>query len=489
MSAYMRFLLFCYKRFLSCVAVQLLQSMKIKSPPRASLVTVLLSAIGLCFVDVANAQPKSSTFNWKQASGAKITVAFDQHPYADAIIQRLPQFKALTGIDIQYEITPEENYFDKVTTTLSSGSGSPDVFMTGIYQLWDYASSNRMEPLDTYINDPVLTEDHYDSKDFFEGVYNGGKWDLKPGSPSGTGKLWALPLGFEMYTLAYNKKYFDEKGLTPPQTLDELIELSKKLKGWNGTGSYGVAVRGTRNWATIHPGYMSTFSNAGAKDFQIKDHKLISAVDSPESVRMTEKFAELIKDGGPPGWSNYTWYQCGADLGAGKAAMLYDADINAYFQNVPGSTSQSGNIAFFPGPVIKVGDNPGSNEWVWQLAMNSASKNKKAAWLFIQYFTSSEFELWAALNAKTVDPARQSIWENPQFKEKISKVPGYEDTFKKQIPYTSIKFTPQPYFIESTTEWAATLQKIVLSGANPNSAMKQLARSINRNTTRLKLDK
>jgi multiple sugar transport system substrate-binding protein len=448
--------------------------MRIRSPKVALFAVSLFTAI----LTGASARAEDSQFDWKQASGAKITIAFNQHPYADAIIQQLPKFKELTGIDVAHEVTPEENYFDKLTSSLSAKTGTPDVFMTGVYQMWDYASSGRVEPLDRYLSDPTLTNADYDAKDIFEGVFNGGKWDLKPGSPTGTGNLYSLPLGFEMYSLAYNKKYFDEKGLKPPETLDELIDLAKKLKGWNGPGSYGVAVRGTRSWATIHAGYMSTFSTAGAKDFVVKDGKLVA---------VTAKFAQMIKDGGPPAWSNYTWYQCGADLGAGKAAILYDADINGYFQSVPGSTNQSGNIGFAPAPVFKAGDQPQSNEWVWQLAMNGSSKNKKAAWLFIQYFTGPDFELWAALNAETVDPARQAIWENQEFKDKISKVPGYGETFKKTIPNTGIKFTPQPYFIQSTAEWAATLQKIVLSGANPETAMKELAKRISKETSKLKL--
>jgi multiple sugar transport system substrate-binding protein len=232
---------------------------------------------------------------------------------------------------------------------------------------------------------------------------------------------------------------------------------------------------------------MSSFSSAGAKDFVVKQGKLVSALDSPEAISVTAKFAELIKEGGPPAWSNYTWYQCGADLGAGKAAILYDADIIGYFQNAPGSAKQSGNIGFSPGPVFEAGEQPQSNEWVWQLAMNSSSRNKKAAWLFIQYFTGPEFELWAALNGKTVDPVRQSVWENKDFKKKIAEVPGYAETFQKTIANAGIKFTPQPYFIELTTEWAATLQKIVLSGANPESAMKALAKDISKETARLKL--
>jgi hypothetical protein len=64
--------------------------------------------------------------------------------------------------------------------------------------------------------------------------------------------------------------------------------------------------------------YMTTFTNAGVKDFEIKDGKLVSALDQPLAIEITEKWAKLVKDGGPPAWSNYIWYQCGADFGAGK---------------------------------------------------------------------------------------------------------------------------------------------------------------------------
>ncbi len=459
--------------------------MKVPKQKRNGLVALSLS---LAVASLGVLRSDAVVFEWKQAQGSTLSVSFAQHPYADAIIQRLPQFKELTGIDVKYELTAEENYFDKITTQLSGGIGVPDVFMTGAYQMWDYASAKRLEPLDSLLNDASATHPDYDVGDIFEGVFNAGKWDLKPASLPGSGNLWCLPLGFELYCLAYNKKYFDEKGLKVPTTLDELCELAAKLKDWNGPGSYGVAVRGTRNWATIHPGYMSSFRAAGAKDFVIEGGRLVSALGSPEAVEITKKFADMIKKGGPPGWSNYTWYQCGADLGAGKAAILYDADIVGYFQNVSGSTSQSGNIGFAPPPVSRAGERPLSNEWVWQLAMNSASKSKKAAWLFMQYFTGPEFTLWAALNAKTVDPARQSVWDNQEFKDKIGKVPGYYDTFTTTISNTAIQFTPQPYFIQSTTEWAATLQKIVLSGADPKQAMESLAKKISRDTSKLKLE-
>ena len=39
------------------------------------------------------------------------------------------------------------------------------------------------------------------------------------------------------------------------------------------------------------------------------------------------------------------WYECGKDLGAAKAAMMFDASSNAYFNNFEGASAESGNMA------------------------------------------------------------------------------------------------------------------------------------------------
>ena len=400
-------------------------------------------------------------FSWDMAKGTKIRVMFNQHPYAEAIIKKLPDFKAKTGIDVEYSLTPEENYFDKVTTALNSKSGDPDLFMTGAYQIWEYAPPGYVQDLNKFINDSSVTSPDYDINDFYQGILGSLRWDLVAGHKTGTGPQWALPLGFEMYTLAYNKKVFAEKGLTPPKTMDELLATAAKLKEFNGKGTYGLAIRGTRNWATIHPGYMSTYATWGAKDFEVENDKLVSKVNSPEAVAMTDMWLKIIKEGGSPTWSSYTWYQAGADLGAGKAAMLYDADCNGYFQNPEGASKEAGNIAWVPAPLPAGKDKVQSNMWTWAMAMNAASKKQTAAWIFLQYFTAKEYSLWASVNAKVVDPARKTVFEDASFQQVLSKSEGYADAFKAQIDGTGIQFTPQPHFFETTTDWAATLQDLV----------------------------
>jgi multiple sugar transport system substrate-binding protein len=243
--------------------------------------------------------------------------------------------------------------------------------------------------------------------------------------------------------------------------MNELLELCEKLNEFDGKGTYALAIRGSRNWATIHPGYMTTYVNYGAKDFEIENGKLVSKVNSKEAVEMTDMWVKLIKAGGSPSWSSYTWYQAGADLGAGKAAMLFDADINGYFQNPEGASKEAGNIAWVRAPLPEGKTEVNSNLWTWALAMNKASKNKQAAWLFLQYFTGKEYSLWASVNAKVVNPARKSVFEDPSFLAVLDKAEGYAQAFKETIDGTTIQFTPQPHFFETTTEWAATLQDIV----------------------------
>src|SRR6202011_6270877 len=147
--------------------------MRVRSPKYAFFVASIGAAMLVAGL-AGSARAEERKFDWKQSSGAKLVVMLNKHPYADAIIKKLPEFKQLTGIDVEYTETPEENYFDKVTTALASKNGNPDVFMTGTYQLWDYASAGYMEDLDPYLNNPALTNADYDAKDIFEGVLNGG---------------------------------------------------------------------------------------------------------------------------------------------------------------------------------------------------------------------------------------------------------------------------------------------------------------------------
>jgi len=438
-----------------------------------SLILVLMLAIPLS-ASLTSAQDE---FDWRKYEGTTLHLLLNQHPYQQALVGELDKFTELTGIKTEYDVVPEQNYFDKVTIDLSAGDSSTyDVFMTGAYMIWQYAPAGWMEPLEPYINDPTKTNPEYDFEDIFADLRNSEMWNLVPGRDNlGQGSQYAIPWGFETNALMYRKDLLEAAGLSVPKSLDELVVAAKTLKDANPDMA-GVVVRGSLNWATIHPGFMTMYASYGCEDY---DAEMRPQMNSACAVEVTDKWAQMVRESGPEAWTTYTWYQAGSDFGAGKAAMLFDADILGYFQNQPGTAPEGvlGNIAWAPGPLGPDGTLK-TNIWIWSLAMNAGSKNKDAAWYFLQWATGKDFLTTAAVDYTFVNPVRQSIWENPDFLAKFDTQTGYLETFQTIMAGDAkIQFTPQPLFFETTTEWAQALQDIY-AGADTQDRLDELVENL-----------
>ena len=416
-------------------------------------------------------------FNWKAHDGEELKLLLNQHPYQQALVGELDKFTELTGIKVTYDVFPEQNYFDKVTIDLQAGEASTyDVFMTGAYMIWQYSPAGWMEPLEPYINDPAKTNPDYDFEDILPDLRNSEMWNGEPGPTNlGQGSQYALPWGWEANAYMYRKDLLEKGGLKVPTTLDELVDVSKKLKEQNPEMA-GIVVRGSLNWATIHPGYMTMYASQGCKDY---DEKMHPQMNSDCAVEVTKKWADMVKSAGPEAWTTYTWYQAGTDFGQGKAATLFDADILGYFQNQPDAAAKEvlGNVAWAPGPLGPDGKLR-TNIWIWSLAMNAGSKKKDASWYFMQWATGKDFLTTGATKYNMVNPVRQSVWDNKEFQDKMAQQTDYLKTFQTiSSNDMKIQFTPQPLFFETTTEWAQALQDIY-AGADAKERLDKLVESL-----------
>ena len=432
-------------------------------------------------VNAAATRALAADFDWKAHSGKKIKLLLNKHPYADAMIADLDAFKQLTGMEVAYDIFPEDVYFDKVTAALSSRSSEYDAFMTGAYQTWQYGPAGWLVDLNEYIHDASKTNPKYDWEDILPNLRASDSWSGKPGEALGGpgAKQWALPWGFEVYMVTYNKPAMDKLKLTPPKNMPEMLETAAKV-GTDSQGQmYGCGLRGSRSWATIHPGFLSGFANYGAKDFSFADGKLTSQVNSKESKAFTELFVKLVQQSGPKNWATYTWYQVNQDLGAGAAAMIYDADSLGYFAN-SGNDKEHGQLAYAPFAPNPDAAHPTSNVWIWSLAMSNFSQMKDPTWTFLQWATGTDHLLFGARHKDQIDPVRASIWKDTDFTDRLSKnFDNFTQTYQATQPDAKIYFTPQPLFFNVTTQWAASLQQMVAKQIPVDEGLDKLADAIN----------
>lgn len=434
-------------------------------------------------LNLAQTRAMAQDFDWKAHQGKSLKLLLNQHPYTDAMIANLDNFKELTGIDITYDVFPEDVYFERLTAALASGSSEYDAFMTGAYMAWTYGPAGWVTDLNEWINDPAKTNPNYNWDDFLPGVKASCAWNGQPGGELGSpdAKQWCLPWGFELNNLSYNSVMFDRVGATVPGNLDELVETAAKLTAEVGDGVYGIGVRGSRSWATIHPGFLSAYANFGQKDLNISaDGKLSAAMNTAESRDFHTKWVEMIRNSGPRNWSTYTWYQVGTDLGAGASAMIYDADILGYFMN-GGDNREAGNLAYAAFKANPAAEAPTPNIWIWALAMSEFSKDKDATWYFLQWASGAEHALFGAAKMDFVNPVRQSVWDDEIFRKRLNdNYPGYVEAFDVSAPGAKIQFTAQPLFFDLTTEWAAMLQRMVANEVPVDEGLDQLVESVNR---------
>ena len=443
---------------------------------------VSASAAGF-LVNAAQTEALAANFNWKKYNGKTLKLLLNKHPYTDAMIANLDTFKKLTGMSVEYDVFPEDVYFDKVTAALSSGSSEYDVFMTGAYMTWTYGPAGWVEDLSEWIEDSDKTNPGYNWEDMLPGVRQSCAWNGKPGGELGSAdaKQWCIPWGYEQNNLSYNSRLFKEGNLSVPRNIDELVDTAATARKNLGNDIYGIGVRGSRSWATIHPGFLSGYANFGERDLNVSsDGKLSAAMNTRVSKEYHSKWVKMIQDSGAPDWSTHTWYQVGTDLGAGKSAMIFDADILGYFMN-GGDNPEAGNLAYAAFAANPRASAPTPNIWIWSLAMPSSSKQKDAAWYFMQWASGPEHGLFGATQKDFVNPVRQSVWADDVFRKRLSSTyPNYVKMHDVSAPGAKIYFTAQPLFFDLTTEWASTLQKMVSKQVPVDEGLDQLAESIDR---------
>ena len=432
-------------------------------------------------LNAAGTDAMAADFDWMKFKGNKLHLLLNKHPYADAMIADLDNFKKMTGMDVTYDIFPEDVYFDKVTAALSSKSSAYDAFMTGAYMTWTYGPAGWIEDLNAYIKDPKKTNPNYNWDDVLPGLRASTAWNGVPGGELGSAdaKQWCIPWGFELNSITYNRKMYDKAKVEPPKNMPELLDTAAKLTKDLG-GPYGIGVRGSRSWASIHPGFLSGYANYGQKDLTVEGGKLKAAMNTAESKAYHKMFVSMIQDSGPKNWSTYTWYQVGTDLGAGASATIFDADILGYFMD-GGDNKEKGNLGFHAFAANPNAKAPTPNVWIWSLAMNSAGKQKDAAWYFMQWASSTEHDMFGARKMDFVNPVRSSVWKDDEFRSRLNKsYTGYVDQYDASAPGSKIYFTAQPLFFDVTTQWAETLQKMVAKQVPVDEGLDQLAASIDK---------
>jgi len=309
----------------------------------------------------------------------------------------LPEFTKLTGINVVTDFQLETTFLGALPIRLVRGSSAPDVFMFLTYG--QGISAGWLEPLNGYYSDRSLIDvGWYDESDLLKTARAFPLWP--------DGERYAFPITSEAVTLFINGDARVAKNLPVPQTFEELLATAKAVKTDEMSG---IAMRAQASGNSSTAAMSFVFSYGGA---MVKDN--MAAFASPEAIAAVEMYGLLLSQAGPIGVGSYEWYHVLDDFLQGRTAMAIDSSNFATDISNPAKSriTKQAEFAAFP---HAAGHAPVPFMSHWQACINSKSRNKRAAFLFLLWATSKATSLQTA--AAGLATTRVSAWSSDGFKK------------------------------------------------------------------------
>lgn len=350
-------------------------------------------------VETANAQSK---FDWKMARGAKIEVNFQKGPNADVLERNHKKFEELTGIRVGSEQIPEQQQRPKVALEMSTGRPTFDVVAVALHVQKRLIERGRwMEDLRTWIRNPDVTSPDFDFADFAAPALRWGT--------GADGAMHTLASNYDVWLMFWNQALFAEKGVTFPKTMDEMLAAARTLTD-KSKGIYGMVGRGLKN-ANL-PLYTSFLMGMDQDTVSADGKSLLMNTD--QAIWAGEMYKRLLTETAPPGVVGFNWSESQTSFSQGKIAMWIDGIGFSAPLIDPTKSRIAKDVRFSPVP-------PGpkahhSATFCSGLSIPAASKNKLAAWLYIQWAAGKEMgKEQVRLGAGT--PPRASIWRDQSIQQ------------------------------------------------------------------------
>jgi multiple sugar transport system substrate-binding protein len=278
----------------------------------------------------------------------------------------------------------------------------------------------------------------------------------------------------ESYNLAYVPAVLARCEVAVPATWDEFFAAADRIVEATGGSVRGFGQRGVDVWHTMYTGYATQFWSFGATDF---DASGSCAIASPEGVAATEEFVRALRSSGPSDWTEQRWYELALDFGRGGYGLLVDSDHYVAFFEDPEKSDLVGRIGYALPPEGPTGLRT-PNLWTWSVVMNARSRDKDAAWAFMEWATGRDFLLRSAFEGN-MNPTRASVWEDPGFVEATRAWGDFAAVSRALVEdWGRVLVTPLADYIDVGSRWTRALRDAYAGRDTVAGALAAAARDI-----------
>lgn len=400
--------------------------------------------------------------------GATIDVIAVNLPAQEDLVEMTAEhFTPETGITVNFTLLPENDVRAKITQEFSSQAGVYDVASLSNYEIPFYADNGWVAQIDDYLADDA----DFDLDDMLP--------SMMASMTGSDGATYGIPFEGQSSFTMYRQSVFDDLGLTMPDnpTWDEVAELAETID--EQTDMDGICLRGLPGWGQQLAPLNTVINTFGGTWY---DENWDAQLTSPETVEAVEFYVELIQEHGEPGAAQAGYAECLNRFLQGDSAMWVDA-TNSGGPVEAEDSPIAGDVGYAQSPV-ELTDASGWL-WTWAWGIQAASDNQDAAWQFVSWASSQEYEELVAEKydwSRVPYGKRQSTFDNSEFQESA---PFYaaameaimsadpDDPGVQPRPYTGVQFVGIPEFISLGTSVSEDIAAAIAGNMTVQEALER----------------
>ncbi|GAA2023301.1 extracellular solute-binding protein [Pseudokineococcus marinus] len=195
-------------------------------------------------------------------------------PYTNAMVRSCTQ----GDLTVEHEPIDFAGQTQRTTATLAGEEGTYDVLETYGYIIPQLAADESLVPLDDLVD---TYGEEYGLDSLNEGMREAMSYD---------GSLYAIPMQAQMFLMAYRQDVFDELGLEPPTTFEELRQVSQAIQD-AGDFEYPLALPWLAS-GDITTAYDAALGSLGV-DY-VDPETMEPNFDTPEAAQALEEMQSLV---------------------------------------------------------------------------------------------------------------------------------------------------------------------------------------------------
>ncbi|THA29359.1 sugar ABC transporter substrate-binding protein [Streptomyces sp. A1277] len=366
--------------------------------------------------------------------------------------------KKYPDIKVKYVPIPIADVQSKYDTAIAGG-GLPDVGGVGTAYLANMVSQEALEPLGDRIKDSSL------NGKLVEGMVESVK------DAAGRGDdMYTVPTSANNGALWYRTDLFKAAGLDAPTTWAKFYEAAEKLTD-SKHNKFGYTIRGGAG--SIAQAIDAAYGQSGITEFWNGDK---TTLNDAKNVAALEKYVALYKKTTPSADVNNDFTKMVAQFDTGTIGML-SHNLGSYQDHLKALGKDK--FAGVPNPIGDSGTRVQVSNPVDGLGLFRSSKNKTAAWKFIEFAASHEANSKWNESAGAI-PANTEAAKDPWISEAAP-----TELAAKALTDGSTEIVQLPYYLPdwnniSKADNEPEFQKLLLGKTTAKDFLDKMADELNK---------